>query len=111
MLKYIKKNFGVYMYENLIEKMKSRREIYDGKVLHVVCDDVILPNGEEALREFCIHVGAVCIIPILEDGRIIMERQYRYPHGRVFYEIPAGKLDSPDEDPLLSAKRELREET
>ena len=111
MLKYIKKNFGVYMYENLIEKMKSRREIYDGKVLHVVCDDVILPNGEEALREFCIHVGAVCIIPILEDDRIIMERQYRYPHGRVFYEIPAGKLDSPDEDPLLAAKRELREET
>ena len=99
------------MHENLIEKKISRKEIYDGKVLHVVCDDVLLPNGSEAIREFCLHVGAVCVIPILPDGRVIMERQFRYPHGRVFYEIPAGKLDSPEEDPLLAAKRELLEET
>ena len=99
------------MYDNLIEEKLSRKEIYDGKVLHVVCDDVILPNGEKTIREFCLHVGAVCIIPILPDGRVIMERQYRYPHGRVFYEIPAGKLDYPGEDPLSAAKRELREET
>lgn len=99
------------MYENLTEHKVSRKEIYDGKVLHVVCDDVILPNGESAIREFCIHVGAVCIIPVLPDGKVIMERQFRYPHGRVFYEIPAGKLDSPDEDPLSAAKRELKEET
>ena len=99
------------MYENLIEKKLSRTEIYDGKVLHVVCDDVLLPNGEAALREFCIHVGAVCIIPITDDGKVLMERQFRYPHGRVFYEIPAGKLDYPGEDPLCAAKRELREET
>ena len=99
------------MFDELIERKLSRTEIYDGKVLHVVCDDVELPNGEIAVREFCIHVGAVCIIPILPDGRVIMERQFRYPHNRVFYEIPAGKLDSFDEDPLSAAKRELREET
>ena len=99
------------MYDNLIEKGVSRRDIYDGHVLHVVVDDVILPNGEKAIRELCLHVGAVCIIPITDDGRIVMERQFRYPHGRVFYEIPAGKLNFKDEDPLLAAKRELREET
>ncbi|MBQ9070908.1 MAG: NUDIX hydrolase [Clostridia bacterium] len=99
------------MYENLLEQKVSRKEIYDGKVLHVVCDTVILPNGEKSIREFCLHVGAVCVIPITSDGRVIMERQYRYPHGRVFYEIPAGKLDYPTEDPLSAAKRELREET
>ena len=99
------------MYENLEEKQLSRREIYDGKVLHVVCDDILLPNGEKATREFCLHVGAVCVIPLTEDGTVLMERQFRYPHGRVFYEIPAGKLDYPGEDPLSAAKRELREET
>ena len=99
------------MYEDLIEKQIKRTDIYDGKVLHVVCDDVMLPNGEEAKREFCLHVGAVCVIPLLPDGRVIMERQYRYAHGRVFYEIPAGKLESKDEDPLSAAMRELREET
>ena len=99
------------MHEELIERKISRKEIYAGKVLNVVCDDIELPNGERAIREFCIHVGAVCIIPVLQDGRVIMERQFRYPHGRIFYEIPAGKLDSPDEDPLSAAERELREET
>lgn len=99
------------MYENLEEKKISRTEIYDGKVLHVVCDDILLPNGERAIREFCLHVGAVCVIPITNDGMVLMERQFRYPHGRVFYEIPAGKLDYADEDPLSAAKRELREET
>lgn len=99
------------MYEELIEKKISRKDIYDGKVLHVVCDDVLLPNGEKSTREFCLHVGAVCVIPIDDDGNVIMERQFRYPHGRVFYEIPAGKLDYPEEDPLSAAERELREET
>ena len=99
------------MYDELIEKQLERKSIYDGRVLKVVCDKVLLPNGEESLREFCLHVGAVCVIPLLPDGRVIMERQYRYAHGRVFYEIPAGKLDSKDEDPLLAAERELREET
>ena len=99
------------MYENLTEKKLSRKEIYDGKVLHVVCDDILLPNGKKAKREFCLHVGAVCVIPVDNDGTVLMEHQFRYPHGRVFYEIPAGKLDYPGEDPLSAAQRELREET
>ena len=78
---------------NLEEKFLKREEIFDGAVLHVVKDTVILPNGKEATREMCLHVGAVCVIPMLSDGRVIMERQYRYPHGRVFFEIPAGKLN------------------
>ena len=77
----------------------------------MVRDTVLLPNGCSATREMCLHVGAVCIIPLLDDGCVLMERQYRYPHKRVFFEIPAGKLNSTDEDPLEAAKRELREET
>ena len=96
---------------NLEEKFLSREEIFDGTVLKVVKDTVILPNGKKAIRELCLHMGAVAILPVLDDGRILMERQYRYAHGRTFFEIPAGKLDSPDEDPLEAAKRELREET
>jgi len=95
----------------LKEKFLKREEIFEGAVLHVVKDSVELPNGKEATREMCLHVGAVCVIPILPDGRVIMERQYRYPHGRVFFEIPAGKLNFAEEDPLEAAKRELREET
>ena len=97
--------------ENLKEKFVSRKEIFDGTVLKVVCDTVELPNGNLATRELCLHGGAVAILAVLDDGRILMERQYRYAHGRTFFEIPAGKLDSPDEDPLEAAKRELREET
>ena len=97
--------------ENLVEKPLSRQTIYDGTVLRVVCDRVLLPNGCEATREFCLHNGAVCILPLTKEGEVLMERQYRHAHGRVFFEIPAGKLDSPDEDPLSAAKRELREET
>ncbi len=96
---------------NLEEKFLSREVIYDGAVLNVVKDDILLPNGERAIREYCRHVGAVCVIPYLSDGTVLMERQYRYAHGRVFFEIPAGKLNSSDEDPLEAVKRELREET
>ena len=96
---------------HLEEKFVSRKEIFDGKVLHVVCDTIELPNGKEATREICLHNGAVAVIPVLPDGRVIMERQYRYAHGAVMLEIPAGKLDSADEIPLEAAARELREET
>ena len=95
----------------LEEKRLTRENIYNGAVLNVVRDTVELPNGKTAHREMCLHIGAVAVIPLLSDGRVIMERQYRYAHGRVFFEIPAGKLDSPDEDPLEAAARELREET
>ncbi|HBJ18513.1 MAG TPA: ADP-ribose pyrophosphatase [Clostridiales bacterium] len=97
--------------QDLTETKLSRREIFDGKVLHVVEDTVRLPNGETATREICLHVGAVCILPLLSDGQVLMERQFRYAHGRVFFEIPAGKLNFAGEDPLEAAKRELREET
>ena len=93
---------------NLEEKQIEREKIFDGVVLRVVKDKVELPNGETSYREICLHNGAVCVIPILDDGRVIMERQYRYAHGRVFFEIPAGKLDSKDEPPLDAVKRELR---
>ena len=96
---------------NLEEKRIEREEIYHGSVLHLMRDTVRLPNGDTSHREFCHHIGAVAIIPLLSDGRVIMERQFRYAHGRVFFEIPAGKLDSPDEVPLEAAVRELREET
>ena len=59
----------------------------------------------------CLHIGAVAIIPLLDDGRVVMERQYRYAQEREYLEIPAGKLNTPDEDLLLAAKRELSEET
>ncbi|MBQ9084466.1 MAG: NUDIX hydrolase [Clostridia bacterium] len=95
----------------LEERQLEREEIYKGKVLHLVKDKVELPDGSTSYREICLHNGAVCVIPLLDDGRVIMERQFRYAHNRVFLEIPAGKLDSPDEIPLEAAKRELKEET
>ena len=96
---------------NLTEKQIKRDEIYDGAVLHVVKDTIELPNGKQGIREFCLHVGAVCVLPLLSDNTVIMERQFRYAHHRVFFEIPAGKLNYKGEDPLEAAKRELREET
>ena len=96
---------------NLIEKQINREEIFHGVALHVVRDRIMLPDGNTSIREISIHDGAAAVIPILSDGRVIMERQYRYAHGRVMLEIPAGKLDSVDELPLDGAKRELLEET
>ena len=95
----------------LEETQISREEIYDGAVLHVVKDTVELPNGQSSVREICLHKGAAAVIPITEEGDVIMVKQFRYAHGRVFLEIPAGKLDSADEDPLDCARRELKEET
>lgn len=97
--------------ENLIEKKIDSREVYNGRLLHVFNDKVLLPNGNEAGRDLIRHVGAVCVIPILEDGRVIIEHQFRYPINEVIIEIPAGKLDSKSEDHLEACKRELREET
>lgn len=96
---------------DLTEKQISREEIFHGVALHVVRDRITLPDGSESVREISLHNGAAAIIPILDDGRVIMERQFRYAHGRIMLEIPAGKLDTPDEPPLEGAKRELLEET
>lgn len=97
--------------EKLIEIEESSREIFDGKVLHIFEDQVKLVNGKFASRELIRHIGAVCIIPVTDDYKVYVERQFRYPINQVITEIPAGKLDYKDEDRLEAAKRELREET
>ena len=94
----------------LRETQVASEDIFEGKILHVKKDTVALPNGEQAYREIIRH-GAVCVIPVTEDGQVIVERQYRYPIDRVITEIPAGKLDSREEDRLSAIQRELREET
>jgi ADP-ribose pyrophosphatase len=83
---------------------------YDGHFLKVTRDRIKLPDGSETVRELIRHPGAVVILPLLPDGRVLLERQFRYPNDRVFIEFPAGKID-PGEDPLATAKRELEEET
>jgi ADP-ribose pyrophosphatase len=83
---------------------------YDGGFLKVTRDRIALPDGAETHREFIRHPGAVVILPLFEDGSVLLERQFRYPLDRVFIEYPAGKID-PGEDPLACAKRELQEET
>lgn len=95
----------------LREIRTGSEEIFDGLILHVQRDTVALPNGNSAVREVIRHIGAVCVIPVLENGDVIVERQYRYPLDRIILEIPAGKLDAPDEDRLSAIQRELREET
>ena len=95
---------------HLKETTVSREELLRGHFLHVVRDTVRLPDGGTATREYILHPGAVMVIGLLDDGQVVLERQYRHPHGRVFIEFPAGKLD-PGEDSLACARRELREET
>ncbi len=97
--------------KRLREVQTSSEDIFDGVVLHVKRDQVALPNGNQTVREVIRHIGAVCVIPVLDNGDVIMERQFRYPLNRVVLEIPAGKLDAPDEDRLSAIQRELREET
>ena len=95
----------------LREKRCASEAIFDGTVLHVFRDEVLLPNGKTSVREYTVHGGAVCVLPLLENGDVLLERQFRYALGRVLTEIPAGKLDTPQEDPREAALRELREET
>ena len=98
-------------YETLKERRTASELIFDGRILHLYRDDIALPNGEAAERELIRHVGAVCVIPVTEDGCAVMERQYRYPVDEVLLEIPAGKLESKEEDHEAAALRELEEET
>ena len=97
--------------KKLREIQTETEDIFDGVILNVKRDRVRLPNGHESVREVIRHVGAVCVVPVTEDGRVVVERQYRYPIDQVITEIPAGKLDSKEEDRLHAAKRELAEET
>ena len=92
------------------EQTLSSEEVFSGKLLHVYRDAVRLPDGHESVREWIAHPGAVVIIAVLDNGRLLFERQYRYPLRRVFLELPAGKIDR-GEHPLDTARRELREET
>jgi ADP-ribose pyrophosphatase len=93
------------------EKEKTSELIFDGKVLHLYRDEIYLPDGREAVREYCRHIGAVCVVPLTDEGEVICVRQYRYPLADAILEIPAGKLDFKTEDPESAAVRELREET
>jgi len=95
---------------DLREHFVSGERVYDGGLLKVHRDVVRLPDGSQGAREYIRHPGAVAVVALFDDGRVLLERQFRYPHGREFIEIPAGKLD-PGEPHLDTARRELLEET
>ena len=94
----------------LFEKKLASKQIFDGVVVKLYVDDVELPNGSKAIREIVRHPGAVCVIPVDEQGNVIMMKQFRYPFSEILLEIPAGKLE-PNEDPYEAVKRELEEES
>ena len=94
----------------LTERLVASSQVYCGSFLDVRRDKVVCADGTPATREYIVHPGAVMVVPLLDDGRLVMERQYRYPLGRVMLEFPAGKLD-PGETVLRCAQRELQEET
>ncbi len=96
--------------DHLKEQTTDSRLAYDGLFLKVFSDEVQLPNQKLVNREYIKHPGAVAIVPLYEDNSVLMERQFRYPLHKAILEIPAGKLEF-GEDPLLCAKRELKEET
>lgn len=98
------------MFDPLYEHPVASEIVFRGRLLEVRRDLVRLPDGHEASREYVRHPGAVVVIAQLDDGRLIFERQFRYPLGRAFLELPAGKID-PGEDIADCARRELLEET
>jgi ADP-ribose pyrophosphatase len=95
---------------HLVETRVDAEDVFRGRLLHVRRDTVRLPDGGQATREFIVHPGAVMIIARMADGKLLLERQYRYPLHRVFIEFPAGKIDA-GEELLAAAARELTEET
>ncbi len=97
--------------EAILEKNLTRERVFDGIILHIDHVTNELPNGKQAKREIAVHVGASAVLPIDAQGNVYLVRQFRAPIDRILLEIPAGKLDSVDEDRLLAAKRELKEET
>ena len=100
-----------YCNNSYYEKPIESESIYKGKVLHLFRDKVELTDGRSSYREVIRHNGAVCVLPLTDDGKVICVTQYRHAIGRMTLELPAGKLDSKEEDPLSAAKRELKEET
>lgn len=95
---------------HLIEHRIKSELVHQGNFLQLRLDTVRLPHGGEATREYVVHPGAVVVIGLLDDGQVLLERQFRYPVGQVMTEFPAGKLDA-GETPLFCAQRELLEET
>ncbi|HOJ93630.1 NUDIX hydrolase [Fervidobacterium sp. 2310opik-2] len=94
-----------------MEKTITTSVIFNGMLLRVLKDEVVLENGVVTTREYVQHPGAVAVVPVTDDGKIILVEQYRYPIKQMLLEIPAGKFDKPGENPLECAKRELEEET
>ena len=101
---------GGNLMSHLTEKFFTTNLVFDGNLLKVYRDKVELPNGKEASREFIKHPGAVAVVPITEDGKIVLVKQYRYAIGKTMLEVPAGKLDY-GEHPDQCVLRELKEET
>ena len=96
---------------NLEEKQLNFDYKFKGRIINLRQDTVMLPNGNTATREVVEHPGGVCVAALTEDNELLFVRQWRYPYGEETLEIPAGKRDRKDEDPLECGKRELREET
>lgn len=96
--------------KHLREELTASELLFKGNFLHAKRDTVRLPDGHSATREYVVHPGAVVVVPLLDDGRVVLERQYRYPVAHVMTEFPAGKLDA-GEEPLVCGQRELLEET
>lgn len=95
---------------DLEEKRLNSKFTYNGKILDIYVDEVSLPNGKTSFREYIKHPGATAILAVLDNGNILMVKQYRYPAGDVLLEIPAGRINE-NEDPASCAVRELEEET
>lgn len=95
---------------DLTERSLSTETVFDGVLLKVQRDTVRLPDGETSGREWIYHPGASAVVPVDSEGRVVLIRQFRFPTGREFWEVPAGKFDGPDEQPLDVAQRELAEE-
>ena len=95
---------------NLKEEKVNSSLIYDGRIIKLYNDEIKLPDGNGAYREYVKHPGGVCVVPITDKGEVMLVRQYRYVYGKEIIEIPAGKRDGADEDTLVGAKRELEEE-
>lgn len=96
---------------HLEEKTKDSTVVYDGKIFKIKRDTVILEDSSESTREFVVHHGGVCVLPITDNNEILMVKQYRYPLAAATLEVPAGKLNYAGEDHLEAGKRELLEET
>ena len=95
---------------NLKEEKINSKLHYDGRIIKLFNDQIKLPDGNFAYREYVNHPGGVCVVPITDKGEVMLVRQYRYVYGKEIIEIPAGKRDAVEEDTLKGAKRELKEE-